>query len=98
MGAPQGKRMRGLSRTCRCAWLDGRWTEEAGPRRSRAAAAVSRRGGAPVGMGLNGRACELHGYESNLTVWPIWAMWGRSDGATVSSSSPALMEGQTGNG
>ena len=28
-----GKSKRGLSRTCRCAWLDGRWPEEAGPRR-----------------------------------------------------------------
>ena len=33
MGALQGKSKRGLSRTCRCAWLDGRWPEEAGPRR-----------------------------------------------------------------
>ena len=28
-----GTSRRGLSRTCRCAWLDGRWPEEAGPRR-----------------------------------------------------------------
>ena len=28
-----GKSKRGLRRTCRCAWLDGRWPEEAGPLR-----------------------------------------------------------------
>ena len=31
--ATVGKSMRGLGRTCRCAWLDGRWPEEAGPLR-----------------------------------------------------------------
>ena len=38
-----GKSKRGLSCTCRCAWLDGRWPEEAGLRRRMAGGSSARR-------------------------------------------------------
>ena len=65
-----GKIRRGLSRTCRCAWLDGRWLEEAGPRRRMAGGgAASRRrpsGGEGMGWPNLGAARERGGARGGV--------------------------------
>ena len=90
MGALQGKSKRGLSRTYRCAWLDGRWPEEAGPRRRMAAAALRNDGGFPAAKGWDGLVWELRESEVELGVGSAQAERPWRSGATVSSSSPAF--------
>ena len=72
---------RGKESRDRDAPLHGLGARGDGPRwpargEGRPAVSLLRRGGAPVGMGLTGRACKLHGDEEKLAGWPIWAMWG----------------------
>ena len=69
-GGLQGKSKRGLSRTCRCAWLDGRWPEEVGPRRRKAGGSSARRrrlsGGEGVGWPGLGAARERGGARGGV--------------------------------
>ena len=78
------KSKRGLNRTCRCAWLDGRWPEEAGPRRRMAG------GGITAAKGRDGLVWELRESEVELGVGSARAERPWRSGVTVSSSSPAF--------